>query len=474
MGYLPVHWSEGMFLRPHHFQAADRYWTELTQTSEAWDHPYNYGIRSIELSQEAIANFHVQVTSCEARMQDGTILSLRTGQEPDRVDLKAAFETDDHVRVFLAIPRLHLGRANVTADDQFGTVRYAETAEELPDESRGGSEQEISFRDLNVRILLSTQDSAGYELLPIAEIQRAGESEAVPSLDSDYIPPVLAIDAWPALGRDIVRAIYDIVGKRLEEISKHVTDHAINLATTEPTDLQRVLLLMRLNESYAVLRCLAFARGVHPFVAYVELCRIVGLLSYFRDDRRVPELPLYDHDDLARVFQWLKRQIEELVHCVEDPHYVKRVFVGVGQWLQVLLEEEWFTPDWQWFIGVHHGKVPADRCRNLLKRGNLNYKITSASRVERAIDGRVPSLVLGDAMPTPRGLPIEHDWLYYHIDQRGPAWKLVDDDRKSLALWVSKGVIANQHGSKRQEYLDIVERGESIRLQFALFLVKRH
>src|SRR5688572_28048231 len=29
MKNLPVHWSEGMFLRPHHFQAADRHWAEM-------------------------------------------------------------------------------------------------------------------------------------------------------------------------------------------------------------------------------------------------------------------------------------------------------------------------------------------------------------------------------------------------------------------------------------------------------------
>ena len=33
MRNLPVHWSEGMFLRPHHFQAADRHWRELLATS---------------------------------------------------------------------------------------------------------------------------------------------------------------------------------------------------------------------------------------------------------------------------------------------------------------------------------------------------------------------------------------------------------------------------------------------------------
>ena len=51
-----------------------------------------------------------------------------------------------------------------------------------------------------MRLLLSTQDLSGYEYLPIAQIKRAGEGESLPKLDSQYFPPLLAIDAWPALG----------------------------------------------------------------------------------------------------------------------------------------------------------------------------------------------------------------------------------------------------------------------------------
>jgi len=66
MNSLPVHWSEGLFLQPHHFQAADRAWTESSQTSELWDHQYGYGVRRLELSQDAIANYQFQVNVCHA------------------------------------------------------------------------------------------------------------------------------------------------------------------------------------------------------------------------------------------------------------------------------------------------------------------------------------------------------------------------------------------------------------------------
>ena len=50
MRNLPVHWAEGMFLRPQHLQASDRHFGELLRTSQALDSPYNYGVRAVELS----------------------------------------------------------------------------------------------------------------------------------------------------------------------------------------------------------------------------------------------------------------------------------------------------------------------------------------------------------------------------------------------------------------------------------------
>jgi len=42
---------------------------------------------------------------------------------------------------------------------------------------------------------------------------------------------VLAIDAWPPLGRDIVRAIYDIIGKKIEVLSGQVVNRGITLVS---------------------------------------------------------------------------------------------------------------------------------------------------------------------------------------------------------------------------------------------------
>src|SRR5271157_1827442 len=196
MKYLPVHWYEGLFLQPHHFQASDRYLAEVIQSALEFDHNYYYGIRSFEYSATALANYQFEVQSLRARMRDGTIIDLDAGQQLDRLDLKSAFESQATVLIYLAVPITQLGAENVGTDGQErGSIpRYREQKHSFPEETRGGNDQEVKFKKLNLRFRLSNQDNSGYELLELVRIERTGEQGAGPRVDANYVPPVLALD----------------------------------------------------------------------------------------------------------------------------------------------------------------------------------------------------------------------------------------------------------------------------------------
>jgi len=469
MHNLPVHWHEGLFLQPHHLQTADRYWSEALQTSEQWDLHYNYGVRRLEFSREAVGNYQFQLNVCHARMKDGTLVALDPGQEPDRVDLKAAFAGQSKVLVYLAVPKLQLGRANV-ASARSGQARYVDMKQPVQDESAGGNEQEMALRDLNVRVMLSTEDLAGYEVLPIAQVERAGEKEAAPQLDVSYIPPVLAIDAWPPLGRDIVRAIYDIIGKKIEVLSEQVVNRGITLVSQEPGDMDRLMMLHQLNAAYATLHVLTFASGVHPLTAYRELVRIVGQLSLFGAQRRPPEIPAYDHDDLARIFYWVKQQIEMLLGSIRDYEYEQRFFIGEGHGLKVSLESRWLGADWQWYVGVMRGGLTPEQCIALLSPGALNWKLGSSRQVEALFKYGQIGVQLTPLAQAPRALPPSKDWIYYQVSRGNAAWKDVLETQ-TLAMRLQEKLIVNLDRLQGDRNLIVSHGGKQYPLQFALFAV---
>ncbi|MEM9826912.1 MAG: type VI secretion system baseplate subunit TssK [Planctomycetota bacterium] len=482
MNHEAVAWREGMFLRPHHLQSMERHLAEAAAMNVSLDHGYCYGLRRIEFSQEAIANGQFELSRCEARMRDGTLVSIDPGDEPDRVqvsqspsaasrDLSAALDQDEVIDVLLAVPKLGLGRSNLGApgDDN----RFVSQTRTVADENDGGNDQEVPHRVLNIRLMLGHENTAGFETLPIARIRRSGASESAPCIDPSFIPPVLACDAWPELARDYVRAAYDILGQKLELVSAQVVSRRILDIAPEAGDLKRVLMLSALNGAFATLRPLAFASGLHPLVAYIELCRIVGSLSLFQPERRPGEIPTYDHENLREIFYWAREEIRRLISEVDEYRYERRDFIGAGRGMEVSLDPQWLTGDWKWYIGVEHMQMAESQCRELLQPGRLDWKLGSRERIDFIFKFSVPGLEKQlEETERDRALPKSGRWLFYRLRREGTAWQdLSDSEQPTLAMRFQESLITNLNELENQKSLIIRADDIAGELKFSLFAV---
>ncbi len=475
-----VHWSEGMFLRPQHFQSADRHWQELIATSDVFDHAYNYGLVSIEINEKALANSQLEIIGCRARMKDGTIISF-SAQHVDRLDLKDGLKGPDeidqlflkheHVTVYLAIPQLVEGRANVAHNGAAENARFVAYPLECDDESAGGNRQEIGFRDVNVRIMLSIEERDGFDCLPICRIRRSTTGEGKPAIDKDYFPPCLAIDAWPDLGINVVRAVFDMISERATVLSRQISERGINMSSQHPGDLEKLFMTHALNQALGTLSCLAFANGVHPFVAYTALCEIIGSLSIFGKNVRAPDFLKYDHDDLAKIFKWAQRQIEALIYALQKDEYVQRVFGGAGRGLQVALEPSWFGHEWEWFIGVDAGQTPPEECFHLLASGKIDWKLGSTDQIDFLFQQRAEGVRLLPVKQVPRALPVRGNWIYFSISRDNDAWKQVQLTN-SLGMRVKEEQIHNINNLQGQRKIIIHAEGKLVGLEFAVFAVR--
>ncbi|WP_166819887.1 type VI secretion system baseplate subunit TssK [Thalassoroseus pseudoceratinae] len=486
MRHLPVHWHEGLFLRPQHFQAADRFWTERLQTAEQWDHPYCYGLQSLEFSRDALTNSQLQIDRIQARMPDGTLIALEQGQTPDRlslrnawadedaatVDLTEAFHTSPVVRVYLGVPRFRMGTTNVSQLGQSESrTRFVERQIALQDESQGGNDQTIGLRDLNVRLLLSTDDLDGYDVLPIAQVTRSSAEGSVPEIDFHYIPPLLSVSAWSPLDRDLLRGLHDRIAYKLGVLGEQLASRGLHIQAQEPGDLDRILMLGQLNEAHAQLTALLTSRP-RPVEVYRLLCEIVGRLALFSPQRTVADIPAYDHDDLGTVFRRLRELIEAGLENVRDYAYHKRDFRGSGAGLTAVLDPQWFQPDWQWFIGVHRGSLSASEVRELLSPGMLDWKFGSAGQVESLYSQRASGLDLVPLNRVVRDLPTRSAWSFYEVTQNeGRVWRDVVDSQ-SIGVRIRESLIANpeelRHGGTE---LRVQNGPRVVSLRFALFAV---
>lgn len=467
----PVHWHEGMFLRPHHLQAAQRQLSDLSSRVSKWDLHYNWGLRSLDLDLVSLKNQRLVVRSLQARLRDGTLVMVPEDGVLPEVDLQAALEQGSTVTVLLALAQVQLSRANISVHSGEGG-RYLVDKLDLEDENTGLNPQPVDVRLLNLRLLLSTQDTTGYEVLPLACIEKSAQAEALPQLHLPYIPPLLACDAWPPLCLGLLKEVYDRIGIKLTLLAGQVHSRGISLGTQAAGDSLILAQLRVLNEASALLGPLVWAQGVHPLPAYLELCRLVGQLAIFGRQRRVPDLPRYDHDDLGGCFNQVRHYIDDFLDQIVEPDYKERPFEGAGLRMQVVLEPAWLETVWQTFVGVQT-PLPAEDCVKLLTRSDkLDMKIGSSERVDRIFQLGERGLKFTHTPVPPRALPSTPGLFFFQVD-RNSQQEEWDNVRRSLTLAIrlnEKSVLGTIDG---QRVLTIrTAGGPPTTVQFTLYIVR--
>lgn len=466
-----VNWAEGMFLRPQHFQAADRHWDELTSLNVNFFSPYLYGLQRVTISAEALANGSLEFGSLRARWKDGTIIA-QEDNHVERVELKERLDPavigNNPVTAYLALPILQQGQANV-AKSAGGVERYVEFSRPSDDESIGGNQQEIGLRKLNYRILFSHEELSGFETIPIARLIKSEADDGQFLIDSSYFPPSISIQSWPELA-GVVRAIYDVIGSRIQSLSDIVREKNISLSSQSQGDLEKILLLNTLNEASGELSCLAFAAGVHPLVAYSALCKIVGKCSIFGPGLTIDKVPKYDHEDLATIFKWALERIRKLIFSVKEDEYEQRYFVGSGRGMVVQLEPEWFGLEWDWYFGVDPVNIGRDECFQLLKN-SIDWKLGSSDKVEQYMTLQKPGVKLRPVPQVPRALPSRGNWVFFQIKREEDAWRHVQVTQ-TMGMRVKSEQIANLDTLEGARRLRIALEGKTYGLEFAVFAVR--
>ena len=465
-----VHWHEGMFLRPHHFQALQRHWADAQQRGERFDHNFHWGLRALEFDADALANFRFEVQALSVRLRDGSTLELPEDGTLPALELKGLLEENRTVTVYLALPTVNLAKANVSDKGPVQGARFLVDLQELEDENTGVNPQPVSVRLPNLRLLHSGEERAGFEVLPLARVRKSFRAEGTPELDDSYIPPVLACDAWRPLGVGVLRNLCDRIGKKVETLATQIQSRGITLDSRGQGDAAIIQQLAVLNEAYARLVIWAFAPGVHPFGAYVELCGLVGRLSLFGPTRRTPDLPKYDHDDLGTCFYRVKQYLDELLELMVEPAYKERAFIGTGLRMQVSIEPTWLDPAWQLFIGVHSPLPPEELTRLLMVPGQLDMKIGSSERVETIYRMGDYGLAFAHSQSPPQSLPRAEGLTYFQIarDAQEVEWQYVERSL-TLAIRLNEDLIIGS--IDRQHVLSLRFGNLETTMQFTLYLL---
>jgi type VI secretion system protein ImpJ len=412
-----VVWSEGLFLRPQHFQQQDRYFERYIEGRCEAIGGYLWGLLDISLDSELLKLGKVSISQARGVFPDGSPFSF-----PDADTLPPVLsvpENTNNEMVYLCLPLRRPGSMEIAQEHgQNSLARHSSVEIEVRNNvGESGEPTDIAVGQLNAMLKLGSEDLSGYAKIGIARIQEYIADKAV-ILDSAYIPPVLDCLKSQVISSHLTE-IHGLIHHRAEALSGRLADSG-RAGSAEIADY---LLLQVLNRVEPLVAHITTVNQLHPLACYTELVQMAGELATFTTrSKRPPEFPRYQHEELQTVFD--------------------AVLVSLRQCLSTVLEQTAVSLELtERKYGIHvapvtdHsiiGKasivlaVKADMAGNQLRSAfPAQVKIAPVERIREFISAQLPGIGLQALPVAPRQIPYHAGFTYFELDRASDLWKLM-------------------------------------------------
>ncbi|RUR40136.1 type VI secretion system baseplate subunit TssK [Vreelandella populi] len=413
-----VVWSEGLFIKPQHFQQQQRSLEGLLDTRLKGVSHYLYGFLSLELNNEFLSFGRIAISRASGVTPDGVAFHLPADDvEPTPLEIDDASITNQVVYLGLPLATDGVGEVRWPEDDLPG--RYRLSSRSVRDlHSQDGATAELEVARVSPRLLLERDDRSGYACLAVARIvERRPDGSLV--LDEQFLPTLLNVQAAPGLQR-FVGEMAGLMRERARNIAQRLsTPHQAGVA-----DVSDFMLLQLLNRSQPRFQHLARLGQLHPERLYETMHEIACELVTFTDESRLPpECPAYDHDHPERAFKPLMKMLRQALSTVLEPRAVAIQLQSRRFGLLVAPLSDLSLIESAEFILAVRADMPNERLRKLFLQ---QTKVASVERIRDLISLQLPGVPLEPLPVAPRELPYHAGYTYFQLDRQSEAWGMLN------------------------------------------------
>jgi type VI secretion system protein ImpJ len=423
-----VIWSEGLFLRPQHFQQADRYFEKLVRSRVAPLRPFPWGITELKLNRDMLSLGKFAIQEARGVLEDGTPFSI-----PDEADHPVPLDIAENTRnsiVYLALPGYQPGAPESAAADAVeSAARFAAHEQEIGDSSTvSRATAGIEIGKLRLRLVPEGADRAGLICLGLARITEIRADKQI-ILDETFIPPTLDCAAAKNLS-GFIAEIQGLLHHRGEALGGRVADSG----TKGVAEIADFMLLQVVNRWEPLFAHLVAAQHVHPETFYGAALQLAGELATFTSAGKRPQaFPLYRHEDLAATFAPVMRAIRQSLSAVLEqtavpiPLQQRKYGVHVAP-----LQDKTLITTASFVLSVK-ASIEIEQ----LRRSYPNQvKIGPVENIRELVNSALPGIGLRPLPVAPRQIPYHVGVVYFELDRASPYWKAMQTSG-GLALHVA-------------------------------------
>lgn len=409
-----VIWSEGLFLRPQHFQQQVRYLEQFIEGRSRGLRPCSWGCDQLAIDKDMLRIGKLSVSSASGVFPDGTPFNI-----PDDDPPPPPLDLDENVRdqlVYLGLPVRQQGTTEIgNGLDEEGLARYVRREEEVADvASQDLASAPMHVGTLRTRLLLHRDQRAEYACVPIAHVLEQ-EADKNILLRDDFIPTVANCQSAPRLA-GFLTELQGLLHARGESLAGRVSESGRGGAA----EFADFLLLQAVNKYEPLVAHLATLDGLHPEDLYRTLASMAGELATLTSpSRRTREFPVYRHGDLRASFEPVIAALRDAFSTVQKeaatplPLAEKRFGIRVSNVADRTLLQEAV------FVLAARADVPTE---NLMKRFPAVVKIGSVERIRELVNSQLPGIALRALPVAPRQIPYHAGFAYFELERGSKYW----------------------------------------------------
>jgi type VI secretion system protein ImpJ len=404
-----VVWSEGLFLRPQHFQQQARYLERYIEGRARELRVHSWGLAELELENDLLAIGKVGLRRAAGVFPDGTPFAM-----PDDDPLPPPIELTPQVRdqrVFLSVAlRKEGARESDRREAVEGLVRLKSQDFEVRDTTSDSSTAAtLEVAALRSRLLLASESREDFACIPLAHIREC-RADKVVVLDDRFIPTVLNAHRSARLAT-FMTELQGLLHQRGEALAAR----AVASGRGGAAEIADFLMLQTVNRYEPVVDHYVADRFVHPEDFYRLCLEIAGdLATLTANTRRPVKLPAYQHEELRASYDPLIAALRAALSVVLEQNAVpiplekKRFNISVG----VVNDKSLFET--AAFVLAARADVQSETLR---KGFPAQATIATVESIAKLVNDHLPGVPLQPLAVVPRQIPFHAGFVYFELER---------------------------------------------------------
>ncbi len=410
-----VVWSEGMFLRPQHFQQHDRYVESFIKGHSQGFQAYHWGLAKLKVDMRLLAMGQFALAECAGVFQDGTPFEL-----PEQDNLPTPIEIPEEIQdciVYLSFPARLEGSIEVDSDQKLNTLaRYHALETEVKDHNTASNEvSPVIIGQLQTRLMLEPQERAGYICLGIARIIESRSDKNI-VLDEEYIPPLINCMAVNRI-KNYIKEVCGLLHTRGVALAGRVSESGRG-GTAEISDF---LLLQVVNRLEPLFEHLQHLPTIHPIDLYQIAIQVAGELSTFtKPGKRPVSLPEYKHEDLKQTFSYVMEEIRDCLSMVLEQNAIPLLLTPPKYGTRAAKIPDPNLLKDAFFVLAINAQIPSEQLRSSFPG---QVKIGPVEQIQQLVRSALPGITVNSLPVAPRQIPYHAGFSYFELNKHSELWK---------------------------------------------------